>query len=129
MLLTKLKLPVTEEYHSLVGTGLNKKTYTIFIDPTKDEIKELARESNSARFIVFQNHLYIFSAEVLHSFAIKHLGFPISNDPPVKYAFLGIAKPNLNGTLVFTDSNQTLSAKDSADLERIHGKVLSTYFK
>lgn len=50
----------------------------------------------------------MFSAALLHAFVIKHLELPLSLDPNINDAFLGIAKANLNGTLAYYDSNQKI---------------------
>ena len=62
----KLKELVTnEEYHSLVGSTLNKNKYPIFVNPTRSEIRELAQESNLIRFIAYKNDFYVFNAALL----------------------------------------------------------------
>lgn len=118
---------VKEEYHSLVKNPLNKKIHTVYVDPTKDEIRELAKETNVARFISHDNHLYLFHGELLHSDAINHLKLPIYVDkPPIEKAFLGIAKPNANGKLQYTDSNQ-LKQTDIGKVPKFHPH-LGKYF-
>lgn len=105
----KLKeLITTEEYHPLAGSPINKNKYPIFINPVRSEIRELAKESNLIRFIAYKDDFYVFNAALLYAYVIKHLNLPISSEPPISKAFLGIAKANLNGTLQYYDSNQTI---------------------
>lgn len=117
---------VREEYHSLIKNPLNKKIHTVYIDPTKDEVRELSKETNVARFIAHDGHLYLFHGGLLHADAINHLKLPISDKPTVEKAFLGIAKPNANGKLQYTDSNQ-LKPTDIGKIPRYH-PYISRFF-
>ena len=120
----------TEEYHSLVKNPLNKKIHSIFIDPTKQEIKELSKEMNVARFISFDNHFYLFDGSLLHSDAINHLKLPIYTDnPSIKKVFLGICKPNTNGTLTYLDSNQIKPTTETLEKINIFHSHIDKYFK
>jgi len=105
MLNTK-ELFVYEEYESLVDNNFNKTKHPVFVNPNKDEIREYSKTTNNVRFIAHNNKFYIFHGSVLHAHAIKQLGLPITSEPHITHAFLGIAKPNNNGTLSFSDSNQ-----------------------
>jgi hypothetical protein len=116
----------TEEYHSLAKSGVNKKAYPIFINPTRSEVKELAKENNIVRFISHKGDLYAFSGELLHAHAIKHLELPVSNDPPIKDAFLGIAKASANGSMEFYDTNQS-AANNIGEIIKHHSN-LARYF-
>jgi hypothetical protein len=102
----KCKDIVSEDYVALVKQLHNKKTYPIFVNPSRSEIKELAREENLARFIAFNGHFYLFNASLLHATAIEKLGLPLSSSPSINDAFLGVAKASLYGALEYYDSNQ-----------------------
>lgn len=115
-----------EEYHSLFKNPISGKFHTIFVNPNKDEIRELSRETNNARFISHNKKLYVFHGENLHAHVKDHLGLGVSNDPPVEKAFFGIAKPNSDGTLSYSDSNQTI--RDPAKIAQHHGHIFR-YFK
>ncbi len=111
------ELMINEEYHSLVDSPINRKKYPIFVNPTSSEIKELGEDTNLVRFIMYDGKLYAFSGALLHATAIKHLGLPISNDPSIRDAFLGIAKA-IGGRLQYYDSNQ-LKQGDWNELEKV----------
>lgn len=104
--LSQQLLFVYEEYDSLIDNPINRTKHPVFVNPTRNEIRELSRETNNARFIAHNNKLYVFNGSVLHAHAIKQLKLPINSEPHISQAFLGIAKPNANGTLTFTDTNQ-----------------------
>lgn len=112
----------SEDYHSLVTNPLNKQKRTVFVNPTKDEIRELAKETNSIRFIAYQNVLYIWNGDMLHADMIKQLKLPFTSDPPIATAFLGIAKPLAKGSLQYKDSNQLKSA-DAAKIAKLYGWI------
>lgn len=97
---------VYEEYDSLINNPINRTKHPVFVNPTKDEIRELSQGTNNARFIAHNNKFYLFNGSVLHAHAIKQLNLPIGSEPHISQAFLGIAKPNANGTLTFSDTNQ-----------------------
>jgi hypothetical protein len=105
------ELVTTEEYDSLVKSPLDKRHYPIFVNPTRSEIKELAKETNLVRFIAHNGLFYLFNGALLHAYVIKHLELPISPEPTIEVAFLGIAKASPAGTLEYYDSNQ-LKPKD-----------------
>ncbi len=111
------ELMINEEYHSLVSSPINRKKYPIFMNPTSSEIKELGEDTNLVRFIMYDGNFYAFSGALLHAIAIKHLGLPISSDPNINQAFLGIAKA-VGGRLQYYDSNQ-LKQGDWNELEKV----------
>lgn len=112
------EIMINEDYHSLVSSPINRKKYPIFINPSRSEINELSEDTNLIRFIIYQGNFYAFSGALLHATAIKHLELPISNDPPISEAFLGIAKAVPGGKLQYYDSNQ-LKRGDEEELEQI----------
>ena len=117
---------VEEDYDSLMTNPLNKEKYPVFVDPTKDEIKELSKDTNNVRFISHNGKMFLFHDGILHAHAIKHLGLPISNAPPIHQAFLGIAKPNADGTLSYSGTNQVITRPNA--LNQYHRHILK-YFK
>lgn len=119
----KFKQHMKEEYHSLMNSPIDKRKYPIFKNPDKSEIKELAKDTNLVRFISHKGDFYVFNGSLLHSHAIKHIGLPISDDPPIKDAFLGIAKASTNGKMEFYDSNQK-DAKNPKDVMKYHEHIM-----
>jgi hypothetical protein len=119
---------MVEEYDSLVRDPYShSKSYPIFKNPSKSEISELSKDTNSARFISHDKNLYVFNAQILHDHAAKHLDLPINqNSPDIKRTFQGIAKPNHDGSLAFSETNQKI--RNATDIEKYHGH-LKTYFK
>jgi hypothetical protein len=120
---------VDEEYHSLAQDPYDKShkhAFPVFKNPTKDEIKELGQTNNTARFIAHKGDLYAFSPMLLHANAIKHLGLPITSNPPISHAFLGVAKANHDGSLAFKETNQHIPNAD--DIRKHHSAILH-YFK
>ena len=117
---------IQEEYHSLFKNPINGKTHTIFVNPNKDEVRELSRETNNVRFISHNKKMYVFNGENLHAHVKDHLGLGVSNDPPIEKAFFGVAKPNADGTLSYSDSNQNI--KDPNKIVQHHQHILR-YFK
>jgi hypothetical protein len=97
---------IGEEYETLVKSPINKKTYTVFVNPTSKEVRELASDEPLARFIAYDGKLYVFNASLLHATAISKLELPISSTPNINDAFLGIAKAATSGSLQYYDSNQ-----------------------
>lgn len=97
---------IGEEYETIVKSPINKKHYTVFVNPTKKEVRELAADEPLARFIAYGGQFYIFNASLLHATAITKLELPISSTPNINDAFLGIAKASASGSLEYYDSNQ-----------------------
>jgi len=97
---------VGEEYETIVKQQHDKKTYTVFVNPTKKEIRELAASEPLARFIAFAGQFYLFNASLLHATAIKKLDLPLTSTPNINDAFLGVARVSAAGTLEYYDSNQ-----------------------
>jgi hypothetical protein len=118
----------TEEYHSIATNPLNKQKRTVFINPSKDEIRELSKETNNVRFIAHKGNTYVFHGDFLHSDMIKHLGLPLESNPPINKAFLGVAKPLANGKLQFTETNQKIPANSVDLVEKLY-KHLYNYFQ
>lgn len=113
---------VPEEYDSLVSSPVNKRKYPIFKNPDRSEIKDLAKETNLVRFIAHKGDFYTFNGALLHAHAINHLKLPISHEPPIEDAFLGVAKASSDGRLSYYDSNQ-LKAKDAHRVDKLHPQV------
>jgi hypothetical protein len=116
---------IKEEYHSLMKNPITGKHHTVFVNPNAGEIRELAKETNNVRFISHNRNFYLFHGENLHAHVKTHLGLNLTNDPPIEKAFFGIAKPNADGTLSYSDSNQTI--KDPAKIVQHHGHIFK-YF-
>lgn len=126
-MLIEVELVIDEEYDSLVTNPLNtKQKFPVFVNPEKSEIQELAKSTNSVRFLAHKGKLHVWDASVLHAHAIKHLGLSITSTPPISHAFLGIAKPNYDGTLSFKETNQKIPTSDS--IQKHHSEILH-YFK
>lgn len=122
----KVKEIIPEEYVTLVKQIHDKKPYPIFINPSRGEIRELAREENLARFIAYQNQFFLFSASLLHANAIKKLELPLSSEPSINDAFLGVAKANLDGTLDYYTSNQ-ISDEQLDEVSKLY-RYINKYF-
>jgi hypothetical protein len=117
---------VREEYHSMFKNPISGKHHTIFVNPNKDDIRELSKETNNVRFISHNRNMYVFNGENLHAHVKDHLKLGLTNDPPIEKAFFGIAKPNADGTLNYSDSNQTI--RDPNKIAQHHSHIFK-YFK
>lgn len=115
-----------EEYDSLMTNPLNKKSFPVFKNPEKSEIQELSKSTNAVRFLSHGGHMYAWDASVLHAHAIKHLGLPVTSNSPVNHVFMGVAKPNYDGSLSFKETNQNI--KSPNDIKQYHSGVMH-YFK
>lgn len=121
-----IEIDLMEEYDSLLTNPLNKKTFAVFKNPDKSEIRELSQSTNNVRFIHHKGDLHVWDGSVLHAHAIKHLGLPLTSNPPINHAFLGVAKPNFDGTLSFKETNQNIPTADA--VKKWHPGALK-YFK
>lgn len=118
----------SEEYVAGISPRHNKKEYyEIFKNPTSSELMNIRSKGIFARFIAIKNDIYVFPAELLHADAIKELELPISNDPPVNKAFLGVAKI-VGSKLHLHTTNQTMTAASAARVEQDH-PVLKKFFE
>lgn len=117
----------TEEYITGVVPRQNKNAYyEIFRNPTSSELRDLKAQGAFARFIARGNDLFVFPAELLHADAIKELELGFGNEPPVKTAFLGVAKIQGNKLELHT-TNQKMSPEDAGRVEVYH-PVVKNYF-
>lgn len=55
------------------GKSKEETFYPIFKNPDKSEIAELRKFGVNVRFIAFDNNVFIFPAEILHDWVIRHL--------------------------------------------------------
>ena len=116
-----------EEYLSGVAGRTGNSYHEIFRNPDASEIRDLKKESVFVRFIAMKNDLFVFPASLLHAEAIHHLKLSISSTPPVRVAFLGVAKINGPTSLELHETNQQMSATDAAKVETFH-PILRKYF-
>lgn len=113
-----------------IGTGKSRNDpslqYDVYLNPTKNELKELSRDNNLVRFIAYNGDFYVFSASYLHRDAIQHLKLPFNHKPDISTAFLGIAKLSVTGNLTFHDSNQ-LDHSNSDMVLKFHPYVVEFF--
>lgn len=114
---------VSEEYMTGVTPKYSKNNYyEIFKNPDSSEMRDLAGVGAFARFIAIGNDIYVFPAELLHASAIEELKLKISDNPPIRTAFLGVAK--ISGQkLTLHVTNQAISPEDAANVEKFHPAV------
>jgi hypothetical protein len=120
-------LQLSEEYVAGVVPRQNKNAYyEIFKNPTSSEMRELKSQGAFARFIAFGRDIYVFPAELLHADAIAKLELNFGNEPPLKTAFLGVAK--IQGSkLSMHETNQKMTQDDASNVESWH-PVIKNYF-
>ena len=118
---------IEESYLTHVLNPISNKKYPVYKNPSVRDIRELSGETNAAAFISHDKNLYVFHGGLLHKDVIPQLKLPISgHDPDPRQAFLGRAKPNSNGTLSFSGSNQKIT--DPGLIEKHHDH-LKTWFR
>ncbi len=129
---------INDEYKGLVAVkyGKSKSAYSVYVNPQRQEIKDLAKDSNVARFIAFDGKVYVFPGSLLHEKAITSISdleplSKYSNDTervPIEQAFLGVANVNMNGELHFSGTNQRI-ANNQHDFVRENYAYITRYIK
>mgnify|MGYP001087810994 CR=1 FL=1 len=122
------EINLEESYLTHVLNPISNKKYPVYKNPSIRDIRDLSGETNAVAFVSHDKNLYVFHGGLLHKDVIPQLKLPIPNhkDPDPKVAFLGRAKPNSNGTLSFSGSNQQI--KDPNLIQKHHSH-LSQWFK
>jgi hypothetical protein len=116
---------IEEEYDSLLKSPWNDKVaHPVYKNPDKSEISDLSKTTDNVRFISHKKNMYVWDGSILHRHAIRHLNLPISSSPLIKDAFLGVAKPNSDGTLAFDSTEQRINEP----IHKYHSHILQ-YFK
>lgn len=116
-----------EEYVAGVVPRQNKNAYyEIFKNPTSSEMRELKSHGAFARFIAVGRDIYVFPAELLHADAIEKLELGFGNEPPLKTAFMGVAKIQGN-KLAMHETNQKMTQSEAEKVESWH-PVIRNYF-
>lgn len=112
---------LSEEYHSIATQNYDKTKYTVFVNPSRSEIKELKDISIYARFIAdnLSKTFYAFSGQMLHRTALNHLKLNYNEDSPITKVLLGVGKILPTGLLEFYDTNQNIKI-DLTEVSKIY---------
>jgi hypothetical protein len=116
-----------EAYLTHVLNPISNKKYPVYKNPSIRDIRDLSAETNAVGFVSHDSNLYVFHGGLLHHHVVGQLKIPVdSKNPDIKQAFFGRAKPNSNGSLEFSGTNQQI--KDPNAIEHYHSH-LKTWFK
>ena len=130
---------IHEEYYKMVK-GMHGPA-TIYINPDKNDLKELYKEISEdnvlkkvyCRFLIYENKLYVWNENFLHSSLIKSLGLPLNAINTVKInikdAFLGVSRLiQGESKLKFDNTNQKINKSQLSELYEIYKEIFEKYF-